>query len=93
MQARKKPFLVGKDPTLNNVDPVLIKNIIQFSIFLSTLRKNTEISPSFLVWKFCGNVYSPQNFGQLAQISAENVRFRKIPHQEIRCNSYFMQCK
>ena len=39
---------------------------------------NTEISPNFLVWKFCGNTQFAKSFEQLAQYFAETLRFRKI---------------
>ena len=35
--------------------------------------QNNEISPNFLVWKFCGNAKFPQNFRRIAQNSAENL--------------------
>ena len=42
--------------------------------------ENAEISPNFLVWKFCGNAQFPQNFGQFGQFKAfpQNSHTRKI---------------
>ena len=31
-------------------------------IILASTARNTEISPNFMVWKFCGNALLPQNF-------------------------------
>ena len=45
---------------------------------LLPLQKNTEISPNFLVWKFCGKAQFSHSFGQFAQNYAETVPFHKI---------------
>ena len=42
------------------------------------IAKNTVISPSFLVWKFCVKVQFPHSFGRLARNSAETVPLHKI---------------
>lgn len=38
---------------------------------------NTEISPHFLVSKFCGNTQLPQSFGRITRSIAKIVRFNK----------------
>ena len=48
-----------------------------------TTALNTVLSPNFLVWKFCGNA---QFLQRISRNCAETVRFRKIPHSEIRQN-------
>ena len=35
--------------------------------------KNTEISPNFLVWKFCGKAQFPHSFGRIARNYAETA--------------------
>ena len=43
---------------------------------------NTVISPSLLVWKFCGKAQFPRSFGPIAQNYAEAVNFYKISTPE-----------
>ena len=45
---------------------------------LFTLRKNTVISPKFLVWKVCGKAQFPHGFRRIARNYAETVPFHKI---------------
>ena len=40
--------------------------------------KNTVISPSFVVLKFCGKAQFPHSFERFAQNYAESVPFHKI---------------
>ena len=53
-------------------------NIARDSTILAT---NTEISPNFLVWKFCGNAQLPQSFGGIARNAGEATHFHKISTQ------------
>ena len=45
---------------------------------MSTLQKNAVISPSFLVWKFCGKSQFPHSSGRIAQNWAETMPSLKI---------------
>ena len=56
------------------------------------LRKNTAISPDFLVWKFCGKAQFPHSFGRFALNYEETVPFRKIstPENQVKL-WYFSQ--
>ena len=59
----------------------LKKQSFLYSVLLcikKLIAKNTVISPSFLVWKFCVKVQFPHSFGRLARNSAETVPLHKI---------------
>ena len=43
-----------------------------------TLCKNTEISPNFMVRKFCRNAQFPHSFGQMTRNYAKTMPFQKI---------------
>ena len=48
---------------------------------LTSQRKNTVISPDFMVRKFCGKVQFPHSFRQITQNYARTVPFHKFPDQ------------
>ena len=61
-------------------------------ILVVTQRKNTVISPNFLVWKFWGQGQFPHSFGRIAQNYAETGPFCKIstPGNQVTLR-YFLQ--
>ena len=52
----------------------LVKSWLHMDIEINHCIK-FDVLPDFLVWKFCGNVQSPQSFQQFTQNSAKTVRF------------------
>ena len=54
----------------------LISAVTRYVMFITA--QNTEISPNFLVWKFCGKVQSPQSFGRFPRNFPQNFHTRKL---------------
>ena len=54
---------------------------------------NIVISPTFLVWKFCGKAQFLESFGRFAQTYAETVPLHKVstPGNLVKLR-YFTQC-
>ena len=58
-------------------------NVFFLAIFVKryineNFASNTEISPNFLVWKFCGNTQFLHSFRKFAQNLVKNVLSDKI---------------
>ena len=71
----KFQFLLGSTSTcLNlafssvtlNVEILLCILVIERSFLKAHIAQNTEISPNFLVWKFCENALFPQSFHKIS---------------------------
>ena len=58
----------------------IMKNTSDTILVTFIWLKNTEISPSFLVWKFCGNAQLLRRFGRFAKNCAflQNFYIRKL---------------
>ena len=58
----------------------IMKNTSDTILVTFIWLKNTEISPSFLVWKFCGNAQHLHRFGRFAKNCAflQNFCIRKL---------------
>ena len=58
----------------------IMKNTSDTILVTFIWLKNTEISPSFLVWKFCGNAQRLHRFGRFAKNCAflQNFYIRKL---------------
>ena len=55
-------------------------------------EKYRNISPDFLVWKFCGKAQFPHSFGRIARNYAETMTFRHLstPGNQVKLR-YFSQ--
>ena len=64
------------------ITPISSKFVKSAAVFKPLTAKNPVISPSFLVWKFCGKAQFPNSFGRFSRNHAETVPFHKISTPE-----------
>ena len=74
-----------------NVEMLLCIPVVEKSLLKAHIAENTEVSPNFLVWKFCENALFPQSFHKI--FTQRNlVKFRYFMQWEKQMTMRFQHC-